>query len=162
MNNEFKRILKKHLIRYPRMQAEDVYKLAYQYTFGPRHFCVNENEVYQNLRMEAEGLKRKSLDVIEVGNGFVRIGLLDNPVFLETIAEDFIKSIKLGPKNPINFEELLGEIKSCLCKLKIDFKVEDFTNLVNSLKEKGYPAISHSALYRKFYKPHYRLIRERL
>ena len=84
---------------------------------------------------------------------------MDNPVYLETVLEDFINTVKMGLPNNVNFEELLNDIAGYLKDLRISFNYKDFLNLIKFMKEKGYPAISHSEKYRKAYNPHYRLIK---
>ena len=157
---EFKDSLIKHLEMYPLMQAEDVYKLAFQFSFGPGHFFINENEARKRIFEEAKELKCEGEIYIEtVGNGYYRYPIVDNPIYLENVLEDFINTVKMGQPNNVNFEELLNNIAGYLKDLKSSFNYDDFLNLIKITKEKGYPAISHSEKYRNAYNPHYRLIK---
>ena len=158
---EFKENLIKHLKTFPLMQAEDVYKLAYQFSFGPGHFFINEDEAEKRIFSEAEGLKDDNgkINIVIVGNGYYRYPLFDNPIYLKIVLEKFIKTVKGGKPNNVDFEDLLNDISGYLKDLKINFNVEDFLALIKDMKEKGYPAISHSERYRNAYHPHYRLIK---
>ncbi len=161
---EFKETLIDHLNMYPLMQAEDIYKLAYQFSFGPGHFFIDTDEARERIFIEAKGLKddNGNINIVFVGNGYSRYPLVDNPIYLEIVLEDFIKTVKAGKPNNINFEELLNNISGYLKDLKINFKEEDYLNLIKEMKDKGYPAISHSQKYRDAYNPHYRLLRSGL
>jgi len=160
MNKKFKEILIRHLEQYPLMQAEDIYKLAYQFSFGPGHFFINEEEALKRLFNEAEQVNEKEMEIVEVGNGYYRYHLVNDETTLRKIYEAFIKTIKEGKPSNIDFESLLNEIGSYLNNLIISFDSNNFTNLTNEMKQKGYPAISHSDLYRNTYHPHYRLVKK--
>lgn len=161
---EFKKILIQHLEFYPLMQAEDIYKLAYQFSFGPAHFFFKSGEAERMIFEEAKGLvsEDNTIEIVEVGNGYYRYPLIDNPIYLNMVCESFIKTVKLGQSNNVDFPKLLNDISTYLKDLKIDFDYNDFIELINKMKGIDYPAISHSDKYRKAYQPHYRLIKEGL
>ena len=160
MNKEFKEILIRHLEKYPLMQEEDVYKLAYQFSFGPGHFFINEEQAYKRLLNEAKEVGASKEELIEVGNGYYRFHLSNDPSILKTIYEAFIKTVKENKPRNVNFESLLNEISDYLKELNISFDINNFLILIKEMKEKGYPAISHSDLYRNTYHPHYLLVKK--
>lgn len=160
MNKEFKEILIRHLEKYPLMQEEDVYKLAYQFSFGPGHFFINEEEAYKRLLNEAKEVETSKEELVEVGNGYYRFHLSNDNSILKTIYEAFIKTVKENKPRNVDFESLLNEISDYLKELNISFDINNFLILIKEMKEKGYPAISHSDLYRNTYHPHYRLVKK--
>lgn len=141
------------------MQAEDIYKLAFQFSFGPGHFFINEEEALKRLIDEAKSLKENKEEIVEVGNDYYRVHLLNDEAYLRRIYESFINTVKDGLTAKMDFEKLLNDISLYIKDLNISFKEEDFFSLVEFLKEKGYPALSHSEIYRNNYDPHYRLIK---
>jgi hypothetical protein len=49
-------------------------------------------------------------------------------------------------------------IESCHRGKIINFSPEDISQFSNMIKDKGYPAVHHSDLYRRTYQPAYRII----
>lgn len=161
---EFKKSLISHLEMYPLMQPEDVYKLAFQFTYGPGHFFIDEDDARRRMFKEAEGLEAENnvIEIEAVGNGYFRYPLIDNPVYLNMIADSFIATVKAGPQNNVDFKGLLMDIISYIKDLKTDFEFKDFLLFIQKMQKENFPIVSHSEKYREAYNPHYRVIKQNL
>lgn len=156
--NNFLDILKFHLNKYPLMQAEDIYKLAYQFYFGPAHFINDKEKAYAYLLKEAKETNNKDIEVIDVGE-YVRVSLINDEKYLSELFNAFIKSAKKSDKSIDDFIKLLDTCSEYLINNEVLY--HDFLSLLQKMKELNYPAISHSQIYKDNYHPHYRLINKK-
>ena len=156
--NNFLDILKLHLNKYPLMQAEDVYKLAYQFYFGPGHFIDDKDKAYNYLLEEAKECHSLDIEIIDLGE-YARINLINDKEYLSSLFKAFFNSAKINEKPIQGFINLLDTCSEYL------IENNNLFNSFNTLKEKmkilKYPAISHSEIYRENYHPHYRLINKK-
>lgn len=161
---EFKLILIDHLEMYPLMQPEDVYKLAYQFAFGPGHFYIDEEDAKKRIFKEARAVGDNSTDIklVFIGNDYCRYPLMDNPVYLEMLCEEFIQTVKAGSPNNVDFEKLLIDIIGYIKELQTDFAFKDFLLFIQKMQKENFPIVSHSEKYREAYNPHYRVIKQNL
>lgn len=149
--NSFIETLKNHLKKYPLMQDEDIYKLAYQFYYGPAHFIKDKNSAYQYLLDEAKEYSVEEIIFEEVGD-YYRCYLINDLEYLSSLFEAFYLSAKEKEQPLDGFIDILNEI----CAYR-----PSFSSFVNKMKEVNYPAISHSQIYRNNYHPHYRLINKK-
>lgn len=108
--NNFIDVLNIHFQKYPLMQAEDIYKLAYQFYFGPAHFINDKEKTYNYLINEAKECTSKKIDVI--WNGM-------------TITEELKKNIDLSMAYATNYQ----------CVVTRTSNVANYVN-ANSIKDK--------------------------
>ena len=148
--NNFIDVLNHHLNKYPLMQAEDIYKLAYQFYFGPAHFINDIDKAYSFLLEEVKQVEQKEIEVVDVGE-YVRFHLINDKNYLSILFDAFVKSSKTSDKPITGFIKLLD---TCIDYLNN----KDLLSIKEKMKELGYPPISHSEIYKNNYYPHYRLI----
>ena len=155
--NNFIDILNIHFKKYPLMQAEDVYKLAYQFYFGPAHFINDKEKAYNYLINEAKECTSKEIEITDLGE-YARYSLINDKEYLDKLFNAFYESAKVSEKPIDGFIKILD---ICTNYLKEKAGIYDeFLILLNKMKELNYPAISHSQIYRDNYNPHYRLVRK--
>lgn len=147
------------------MTAIDYYKLIYQHHFGVRHNLIEEkkslNRLVDEYNQISEDLLGQEHYYEEIGNGYVRINLGSEKVgrhLLPAINKLFIAT---GRRKEGKIEDFEGNLHLALelsreGKLKVN-SVE-MEEVIALYKSKDYPAVSHSAIYRKHYAPHYRLL----
>lgn len=158
-----KSILYAHALRYPKMQPQDTIKLIYQHTFGPGHMIANPVQSLDRLCEEVISLKKEmSIPLFEdIGNGLVRLHLaaVDLNVYsLERINNAFVLTAGNVHGDIASFEKKLLGIASEFNAFPFDFTKETYLAYLNSYREKGFPAVSHSETYRQAYNPSYRVI----
>ena len=70
--------LEYHLNKYPKMTKQDIIKLVYQATLGPRHFSSNLdiNKVTNYLLNELKEYKQTNENLYEyIGNNYIRVNI---------------------------------------------------------------------------------------
>ncbi len=159
-------IIKEHLIKYPLLQVQDVAKLLYQSEFGGGHLIADESKSLERIKAEYEKLeeqeKTSELKYEFIGDGMYRVYLscLTNDISAEILNRMFVASAnhRVG-----TVEGLEQKLKVCLkaCqKGELPFFYDEMKAYFQSWKEEGYPARSHSEIYRQSYHPAYRVMEE--
>ena len=155
--NNFIDILNIHFKKYPFMQAEDIYKLAYQFYFGPAHFINDKARAYNFIINEAKECTSKEIEVVDLWE-YARYSLINDKEYLDKLFNAFYESAKVSEKPLDGFIKIL---EICINYLKEKEEVDDkFLLLLKRMEELNYPAISHSQIYRDNYNPHYRLVKK--
>ena len=158
---ELELILHKHGEMYPKMEPTDAVKLIYQQEFGGGHMIRNEKSCMEYLQAEyAQVPHDPRQDLYEaIGNDIIRVNLA---------ALDRQKLESLGRAFLVSAREICGDHNRFLKKLEVLCKLTaentfsfDTAALADYLKDyaaAGYPAVSHSPVYREHYRPAYRII----
>ena len=155
--NSFIDILNYHFKKYPLMQAEDIYKLAYQFYFGPAHFINDKEKAYNYLLNEAKECSSKEIEITDLGE-YARYSLINDKEYLDKLFNAFYESTKVSKKPVDGFIKILD---ICTNYLKEKEGIYDeFLILLKKMEELNYPAISHSQIYKDNYNPHYRLVKK--
>lgn len=151
----------------PKAQIQDFVKRIYQSEFGGGHMIQNEADSLERLRREIAGLtdKQKRQPYIDAFFGdYCRMNLsvsqLLSPELMNRI---FVLSAENVPKGAwFRFEEKLKLLYE-LCDQRPElfrFTPEQAKEYLIEYKKAGYPAVHHSAEYRKAYEPAYRVVRK--
>ena len=139
------------------MQAEDVYKLAYQFYFGPAHFINDKEKAYNFLLNEVKECSSKEIEITDLGE-YARYSVINDKEYLNKLFNAFYESAKTSEKPIEGFVEIL---ETCIDYLKEKEGIcGEFLILLKKTEELNYPAISHSQIYKENYNPHYRLVRK--
>lgn len=160
MNNDIKQILINHFNLYPQSQITDMVKLLYQNEFGGGHMISDSSQSLNYLKSEINSLNFKNEKIYEyIGNNLCRFNL--NAVKslnleLNTLNQMFVYTANNVKGDIKIFEEKLKILRE-LCT-EFSFSLDEFDNYLTEYKAKGYPAVSHSEIYRKNYFPAYRVI----
>ncbi len=137
--------IKDQFDRYPQSETIDLIKFIYQYSLGPNHAITSYTSALTNIKAEA-------------GNG---------PSFMEKISDTYSR-FHFNKDDDLEFLCAIF----CASTTKKQNKKELIANL-NILKEickdplideyiaKDCPSISHSQTFKKYYDPHYRLIKNK-
>lgn len=159
-------ILQEHVARYPKMQIQDLAKLIYQSEFGGGHLITDAAKSLKRIQEEYQSLNSQNAyhsPVVEsIGNGMCRIYLscLSNGLSANVLNQMFVQSAN-NHKGTI--EGLEQKIEFCLkaCKNnELPFSHKEAKAFFENWKLQGYPAMSHSDIYRENYHPAYRVITE--
>lgn len=156
-----------HALKFSKMRPRDAVKLVYQACFGPGHLISDEKKAYDYLVEEYGSTRqRDTAPLVEpIGAGMIRINLaalVGNNVELDRVFEAFLASSKAEKLGMDDFLEALELLKR-LCREGIfRFDINELEEYLESYKEQGYPAVSHSEEYKEAYEPAYRVAREEL
>lgn len=157
-------IIKAHLEAYPQMQIQDISKLLYQSEFGGGHLIADADRSLERIKAEYEQMtdeeKVQPLKYEKIGDGMYRVYLscLSEDLSAEILNRMFVASAnhKKG-----SVEGLEMKLEACLkaCEVKeLPFTYEDMKEHFEEWKAEGYPAKSHTEIYRENYHPAYRVM----
>lgn len=159
-------VVENHLEKYPKMQAQDIYKLLYQATMGPAHFINDKNKSYEYLLKEAKHMKgslieEEMIEYISPVNNIYRMnlrGFLKKGGDLKLLNEEFYRSSKEFIKSKEKLLNYIQKIEKAIKDKKLLVDFDQWRELVGRLKKENYPPVHHSDIYRQHYRPAYRLI----
>ena len=177
-SENLKNILKTHAGRYPEARPRDAVKLIYQNEFGGGHLIRDSAASFAALSQEYQEYNAnkytrdniKNIKFEEIGNGVVRVYLSgiaknitdesDRPdaYTLEKLNQDFIQSAKIHTGTRENFLRKLEILRELTGENIFHFHLSELDEYLTRYAAAGYPAVSHSDIYRAAYHPAYRII----
>ena len=152
----FAEILRVHAEKYPRMTPQDYCKLAFQSEFGPEHMVTDVQQAAGGILSEWQAIPPDTppRPPEPIGNGLCRFYLTseyDPEEAAPLLAELFVRTAgeRTGTIHGLNtrFESLR----------RLD--VPGMDAYLDEYLLHGCPVEHHSAVFRKNYKPHYRLLK---
>ena len=154
--NELRELLKLHYDLYPDIQIKDAVKLIYQNEFGGGHLIKDENASLEYLMEELTKIENSNDNLItDIGNGMIRFNLA-------ALKNCGITPVTLNRLFVISANNRKGSMNKFMEKLNLvydlPFNNDDVQKYLKKYAEAGYPAVSHSEIYRKTYTPAYRVI----
>ena len=161
MMEELQNILLAHAARYPLMQPTDAVKLIYQNEFGGGHMIRDEEACLAYLRLEYAATEKDPAVPLQedIGNGIVRINLAAVAQGdLEALGLRFIRSAAAHQGSPDRFLEKLTLLEELTSQGAFAFDAAGLAAYLNAYARQGYPAVSHSEVYRQAYHPAYRVV----
>jgi hypothetical protein len=165
VNKNFKTIIQSHVIRYPQIQIEDLYKLAHQAAMGSEHAVKDiqsardwlSNELINMGSISADPL----FDEISPDGEILRIHLnpyIDHGGDTETLLQAFVRTANEYEGSLEKLKRYWTSVEQLADSSQINFQLDDLRNFIIKLDSKGYPAIHHSPKYENAYNPHYRVL----
>ncbi len=146
------------------MRMTDAVKLIYQSEFAGGHMISDEAESEMKMERERSAAKTGSAPafVFEgIGGGLCRMHLaaLDGlGIRTATANRFFINTARAVKGSKARFERKLS-ILAGLCRFgALPFDTEELAATIQSLKQQGYPPVSHSEPFRAAYAPAYRVV----
>jgi hypothetical protein len=159
----FERILRSHLIRYPDMQIQDVYKLIHQAAMGSEHAVADPDAARKWIEREiaemGNGQAEPAIDPISPNGEIVRVHLrpyvqMDGSI--EKLVAAFVHTANEHHSNIVLLEHYWA-IATMLGR----FPTANMENFIESMKANHYPAVHHSSEYKTAYHPAYRVIAQK-
>ncbi len=162
-------LLLQHARRYPRMEAQDVYKLCHQRAMGPGHL-VSEGDALVWLQREAAelgplppGVEDVDVELLDPVRGHARVHLrpwLARGRSLEALATAFAETAARWTPAPGQLTVALDVVGVLLeqGELPLGFDKAAWEAFTAPLVEQGLPAVHHSEGYRVSYAPAYRVV----
>ncbi len=149
-------ILLAHLARYPLMAAQDIYKLIHQAALGSEHAIPNpqiaQTRLEQELREISNPYTEPAIDPISPDGAIARVHLsafMAQGGKMTQLCQAFLRTGREYHGAPALLETYLQAALPL---------APDLQNILPALQEQGYPALHHSAAYRKHYRPAYRVV----
>lgn len=160
---ELKQILTTHARRYPQMQPTDAVKLIYQNEFGGGHLIQDPQACLEYLRREYDSVDKSPETPLyeDIGNGIVRVNLAAvQEADLAQLGERFMQS---AANHKGSLPRFLKKLE-VLCQLTKEglfaFDIQALQAYLARYEADGYPAVSHSEVYRHAYRPAYRIVQK--
>lgn len=158
-------LIHKHMIRYPAMLAQDVYKLIFQGVLGPEHDMPSEHIFTNRLKEELNNLQpdrnEPLLESIRPDNTLFRIYLRpwlasqqDISELVETCTETCQRGWGTKQELRLVWNIFLEQVVNNAFPA-ID--INEARKLDCRLQEDEFPAVHHSSVYSSTYHPAYRL-----
>ena len=162
---DFANIIGQHVVRYPLLQAQDLYKLAHQASLGSGHAVPNADAARQWLANELSelgpGPAEPLLDPIAPDAGVVRVHLrpfLAGGGDAGQLADAFVRTAN-------EFRGSLANLKSCWGRVEIiagagvlPFPEAEVRYVGEQVAAMDFPAVHHSDAFRAAYRPAYRVV----
>jgi hypothetical protein len=183
--SKFRRILENHFLRYPQMQITDLYKLLHQAALGSEHAVRDEpaarNWLENELVEMGDGPDDPLMDPLSPDGQILRIHL--RPYHRagkksEMLLQAFIQTANkcrstpsrapsgnrdrlrvAGPETTTEkLKEYYREARQLSDEGRLPFSGETVRLFFARMEEQGFPAVHHSKLYKRLYRPAYRVV----
>ena len=158
-------LIHEELKYFPKATIIDIYKLFYQGSFGAAHILTNKEKAKQYLKEELVNMKGEIISPfykISYLNDYFRVDLrwISKEIEFEQIWKMLKNSAVI--ENKVKWEnwEIEWEaIKSKLDEMGFEYSRSEEAEVEQILSQKQ--IVHHSAIYKKLYNPHYRVISEK-
>jgi hypothetical protein len=159
-------LIKNHLVRYPVMQIQDVYKLLYQGEFGVGHIIHDLATARGCLVSELNQVSGKSSEplseVISPDNAMIRTHLRPfkaKQLDPETLLQAMMKTTRSMMPDTARFIGYWKVVMQAIHHRLLPFSVREADDFWKEMQQQGFPAIHHSKEYQEAYHPAYRVIK---
>lgn len=151
-------ILQSHLVRYPEMKIQDLYKLIHQSVMGSGHAVTDPEAARRWLERElaemGDGAPEPLLDPISADGQMARVHLRS---FLAQGGDpQKLLSAFLRTANEFHGDEATLKREWAIATRMEIFPPAEMEDFIQNLQ--GYPAVRHSATFTQRYRPAYRVI----
>lgn len=156
--------IQEHIAKYPLMQIQDVAKLMFQSEFGGGHMIADEQRSLKRIQEEYQTVLEQGWNyenaMEPIGNGMCRMYLncLNQGLKAEVLNQMFVISANNKIGSIVALEEKIETFLNACKNQTFAFSYTEATIFMEAWKEKGYPAMSHSDVYREAYHPAYRVM----
>ena len=156
------------------MEPADLVKLIYQSEFAGGHLIADAAQSEVRMKEERRAASTAGAPLFasvdpktgvrafeDIGGGLCRLHLAAlDALGLSTATANrfFVNTAQEVQGDVVHFEEKLGVLLDCCRKGLLPFGEAEAVAYIVQLKEKGYPPVSHSEVYRKTYHPAYRVV----
>jgi hypothetical protein len=155
-------ILHNHLSRYPEMQLEDVYKLLHQGVMGSEHAVTSAEAARAWLARELDemgaGPAEPVMEAISPEGEMLRVHL--RPYIAQGGEAEALLAAFVRTAN-----ETRGQARELLAAWEEAsrmgvFPAEAMAGFIQEMQAHNFPAVHHSEVYTRLYRPAYRVVRK--
>lgn len=161
----FRRILARHTVRHPKLEAQDLYKLVYQAAWGSEHAVADVSQARAWLEQEGahltEGPEEPVIEPISPDGQIVRVHLrpyVAQGGDLGVLLEAFTRTAQEYQGTTLQLRRYWRYVEQLAKEGAFGLAVDELSNLFAELEGRGFPALHHSKAYREAYRPAYRVI----
>ncbi len=156
-----------HTKMHPSLVVQDVYKILYQGTMGPKHILRNKEEAFSLLEEEfkeidPESKKDKNLcERISIDGSVIRVNLRSykrKSSDIKFLFDSMVTSAKDFIPDEEKLKKLWEIFKSLVQKGKLNFSYGEVISFYRKIITQKDSVIRHSEIYRKSEKPSYRIV----
>jgi hypothetical protein len=158
-------LIKNQFMLYPKMEARDLYKFLHQAAMGSEHAVKDTAAVRVWMKNEIEKLDtaitNNLIENLSPEGDLVRVNLrpyLKSGKNPDELLNAFITTANGFRGSKETLTGFINKAKKMIVEKKIPVEESIFVSLTDELAKSGYPAIHHSLVYEKLYKPAYRVI----
>lgn len=158
---ENKELWKEYFQVYPLSEIQDFIKFLYQANLGSAHFIDNQKDNFEFLLKEYDSIEYDENHPLfeRISNEYVRVHLeAIKKEHLKIMHYFFMKSVEIK-SNKKDFIEALHEVEEGIKEGWIPFDLENWRKEMDEYCKKECPVVSHTSQFRKYYHPHYRLMK---
>ena len=160
-----RRIVVGQFARYPAMQPQDVYKLAFQAAMGSRHAGLDSAMAAEWMDREiaslGDGPPEPIRDTISSDGRMVRVNLrpyLAAGGSREALLRAFVRTAREFTGSLPRLRRELGRIERLAAAGEIPLPRAALHAYFGRMRAQGYPAVEHSSSYESAYHPAYRVV----
>ena len=159
----FMAILQEHLLRYPAMQIQDVYKLIHQAAMGSEHAISSADGARQWMARElsemGNGPDEPVVDPVSADGQIVRVHL--RPYGLQGGDTEALLNAFILTANEFRGDlQILEEYWRSAVNMQ-HFLPAEMKSFIESMQTQNYPAVHHSPEFENLYRPAYRVVRRK-
>ncbi len=158
-------VLTSHFLRTPAMQVKDVYKLLHQAALGSEHAVQDEqqarNRFEQELAEMGAGPIDPLIDPLSPDGRIVRVHLRP---FQQAAGDPgellraFIRTANEWHGSIDMLKEFGARVVEMTLTGSMPVNSKEFETLFSRMEDQGFPAVHHSAIYQRLYRPAYRVV----
>lgn len=161
----FSRIVLDHWMRYPQMQPQDLYKLAFQSALGNEHLMNDTAMARRYLLEELESVQPSTeeplFEKINAAGSLVRVNLRPfkaSGLDPELLVEAMVRTGSTFTPSEQLLESFLGDIRLLALEERIPLTLGELLPYFEQQRAAGFPAVHHSPEYTQRYHPAYRVV----
>lgn len=158
-------ILTSHITRYASIQVQDVYKLLHQAALGSEHAVRDEQVARDCLERElaemGAGPDDPLMDPLSPDGQILRVHLrpyLRAGKDPETLLQAFIRTANEWHASPERLKEYGAAAARLAQAGKGPIRREEIEAFFAKMEEQDFPAVHHSEVYERLYRPAYRVV----
>jgi hypothetical protein len=161
----FRRMLAAQVLRYPRLEIQDLYKLIFQASFGSEHAVgdleVARGRLMHELRELPPGPEEPTADPLSPNGRIVRVNLrpyLANGGDPAALIEAFVRTGRGYRGTGATLRRYWCYAERMATAGLLAFAPEALRGFFATMQAAGFPAVHHSPAYTTAYRPAYRVV----
>ena len=163
--NSLQLVLTAHFIRTPAMQVQDVYKLLHQAALGSEHAVQDEQQARAWLEHElvemGVGPDDPLIDPLPPDGSIVRVHLRpfqQAAKDLQELLHAFIRTANEWHGSVDTLKVFYAQAVELAQAGSLPVRFEEVRAFFGKLEEQGFPAVYHSDIFQRLYRPAYRVV----
>jgi hypothetical protein len=161
----FEQVVSFHVEKYPVMEIEDLFKLAFQAAMGSEHAVSSREAAGQWLERELSSLSKVQgeplSEPLSPDGLLVRVNiraLVERGGDTSGLVDAFVRTANEFEGSQERLERYWIIIEGMAAAGNIPFEVDRLQAMWRKMKFQGFPAVHHSTTYRDQYHPAYRVV----